>query len=259
MLWYQKFRSRYQHIHSVGAPLSANHNFPPSLLDDTFAMWARLGIKTIKDMYVDDIFASFQQLADKFSLPKGQFFRYPQARNWACTTFPEFPALPNPSNFEVCLNPLVSLRGAISKIYADIYNLCLGPSATLKKVWETDLDMTISDEEWVEIQRRVHKSSICARHSFIRCWILHRAHYTKARLAKMFNTVSSLCDRCKQYTASYIHIFWSCPSFNGFWSEIFMTLSKVIGKDIVPNALIALFGTWPSPFALSPIKKDLKL
>lgn len=75
--WAQFRRHFGLHTFSVGAPLSANHTFPPSLLDNTFAVWARLGIKTIRDMcspYVDSIFASFQQLVDKFSLPKGQFF-----------------------------------------------------------------------------------------------------------------------------------------------------------------------------------------
>lgn len=66
-----------------------------------------------------------------------------------------------------------------------------------------------------------------------------------------------LCATDANKTQQVIYTFWSCPSLNGFWSEIFMMLSKVIGKDIVPNALIALFGTWPSPIALSPVKKDV--
>ena len=100
-------------------------------------------------------------------------------------------------------------------------------------------------------------SLICAGHSFMQCQILHRAHYTKARLAKMFDTVSPLCDRCQQATANYSHMFWSCSSLTRFWSEIFSTLSKVTGRGVTPNALTALFGVWSFPPTLSPAKKDL--
>ena len=232
---------------SIGAPLAANPIFPPSLLDSTFSIWARLGIKTLRDLYVDSIFASFQQLIDKFLLPKGHFFRYLQVRNFVRSSFPQFPALPGSSDLEAFLKPLSSLKGAISSIYLNIHNLCQGSSIVLKTVWETVLGEVISDDVWEETLRRVHKSSICAGHSFMQCRILHRAHYTKARLARIFDTVSPLCERCQQATANYSHMFWSCSSLAGFWSEIFSTLSKVIGRDVSPNALTALFGVWPFP------------
>ncbi len=64
----------------------------------------------------------------------------------------------------------------------------------LKTVWETDLGGKVPDEVLGEILKRVHKSSICSQHSFMQCRILHRAHYAKAQLAKIFDTVSPLCE-----------------------------------------------------------------
>ena len=88
-IWTQ-FRRGLQTL-SIGAPLAANPHFPPSLLDSTFSTWPRLGIKTLRELYVDSIFASFQQLIDKFLLPKGHFFRYLQVRNFVRSSFPQFP------------------------------------------------------------------------------------------------------------------------------------------------------------------------
>lgn len=109
---------------SVGAPLAANPVFPPSLLDNTFCLWARLAIKTLRDLYVDSLFASCQQLVNTFSLPKRHFFRYLQVRSFVRNSFPQFPALPTPSDSEIFLKRLPSLNGGISSIYLNICNLC---------------------------------------------------------------------------------------------------------------------------------------
>lgn len=90
--------------------------------------------------------------------------------------------------------------------------------------------------------RRVHKSSICARHSLIQCRILHRTYYTKARLAKIYDGVTPAFDWCKQSPANVIHTLWHSPSLYDYWTTIFNTLSEVVGEEMKPNALSALFG-----------------
>lgn len=73
-MWTQFRRNFGLHRLFIGAPIAGNPIFPPSLLDCTLSIWARLGIKTFRNLYVDSIFASFQQLKNKFLLPKGHFF-----------------------------------------------------------------------------------------------------------------------------------------------------------------------------------------
>ncbi|KAF3860149.1 hypothetical protein F7725_000404 [Dissostichus mawsoni] len=65
------------------APLADNLFFQPSLSDETFSSWHACVIKSIKDLYADKIFSSFQQLSDKFNLPRRDFFRYLQIRSFA--------------------------------------------------------------------------------------------------------------------------------------------------------------------------------
>lgn len=38
-------------------------------------------------------------------------------------------------------------------------------------------------------------------------------------------------------------MFWTCPSLEKYWREVFQTLSLIVGLDIEPNPLVALFGT----------------
>lgn len=115
---------------SIGAPLAANPVLPPSLLDNTFCLWARLGIKTFIS-FVDSVFASFQQLINTFSLPKKHFFRYLQVRSFTRNSFPQFPALPMESDSEIFLK---RVNGGVFSINLNVCNLGQGSTTPLKAV-----------------------------------------------------------------------------------------------------------------------------
>lgn len=65
---------------SASAPLVAN----------AFVKRSNLGIRKFKDFYIAITFASFQQLSDKFSIPKVDYFRF-----FAHNAFPMFPRAPD--------------------------------------------------------------------------------------------------------------------------------------------------------------------
>lgn len=73
--------------------------------------------------------------------------------------------------------------------------------------------------------------------------ILHRVHYSKVRLAKIYPNIDANCDRCRNAPADLTHMFWSCPALSSFWSIIFKTLSEALHIDLQPNATMAIFGT----------------
>lgn len=79
---------------SVKAPIHSNHNFGPSLIDKSFLNWQKLGIRCFNDLYSDGLFSSFDLLCVKFNLPKSNFFRYLQVRDFLRKTLSSFPSLP---------------------------------------------------------------------------------------------------------------------------------------------------------------------
>lgn len=101
-IWVQFERYFGPQTFSIYAPLAANHAFPPSLIDG-------FGIHNFKDFYIDNVFATFQQLSDKISLPKQHFFRYLQVRSFVRDTFPSFPNLPSDSALDSFLTPTPTL------------------------------------------------------------------------------------------------------------------------------------------------------
>ena len=131
-------------------------------------------------------------------------------------------------------------------IYNAIDSLNPDQTTRLKQTWEEELGAPISDNQWDQILKLVHTSSICARHSLLQCKVLFRVNYTNVRLAKIYPDTSGSCNRCKQSPANHTHMFWSCLKLTGFWRQIFDTLSTVLDIDLNPEPCTALFGSPPS-------------
>lgn len=159
-IWNQFRRSFDLQTYSILAPITANHSFPPSLIDRAFEIWSNMGIKTFKDLYIDNTFASFEQLSKKISLPNQHFFRYLQIRNFVLHRFPQFPSMPSDTSLDIFLKPAPTLKGMISFIYAQIHSLRLVSLSSIKALWEEDLGIAFSDDMWGNVLDKVHHSSI---------------------------------------------------------------------------------------------------
>ena len=82
----------------------------------------------------------------------------------------------------------------------------------------------------------------CARLSFIQFKVVHRLHWRRAKIASFYPSVDRSCIRCHVNMADLTHMFWSCHLLTGYWSDIFVVLSNVLGVTLQPCAMIALFG-----------------
>lgn len=52
---------------SLFSTVASNHCFSPSTLDTAFTMWHRRGLKCFNDLFIDNTFASFTELSEKFN------------------------------------------------------------------------------------------------------------------------------------------------------------------------------------------------
>lgn len=82
---------------------------------------SNLGIKQFKDLYVDNIFTSFQQLLELFPLPKHNFFfRYLKIRSFVRNKYAQFPNLPDDTPLDAFLTQVPVMKGMISYIYSQL-------------------------------------------------------------------------------------------------------------------------------------------
>uniref|UniRef100_A0A8C4RFB7 Reverse transcriptase domain-containing protein n=1 Tax=Erpetoichthys calabaricus TaxID=27687 RepID=A0A8C4RFB7_ERPCA len=209
------------------APLHENHLFQPSQTYAVFNIWKTFGIKLLRDLIIDNIFASYEQLHSKCNFPVTHFFHYLQIRNFVKQNLPGFLHLPPSSMLEKILLSFED-SDSISVIYKIILQSL--PFKDPRVQWEKDLSLNISEKEWKVAMQRIHSSSICATHTIIQLKIIYIEHNC---LAKKFSN---------QVPASLGHMFWACTKLTSFWTKMFKCLSDSLGVTIPPYPLTAVFG-----------------
>lgn len=236
-------------------PLSRNPLFPPSMEPGSFRLWRQKGLATVKDLFVDGVFATFEQLVEKFELPRTDFFKYLQVRHFYRKIYTDFPNLPPDISVDKIFRIPLFPKGLISILYTTILSLCSSSDETLLELWSQDLGMDLT-MVWDWILGRVHSSSVCARHGVIQCKLLHRVYWTKARLSRVYPNTDPLCDRCRQHRGTLVHMFWTCPSLHTCWCSIFSSVSDVLQIELDPCPIPALFGVLPDTIKISSSKLD---
>ena len=106
--------------------------------------------------------------------------------------------------FDIMTKPPTS-KHLISR-FVDLFVVAT-PSLHIKEAWIKDTGKVISDELWVKGLNRIKACSINARLQLIQFKVVHRLHYSKTRLNKIFPDVSPTCDRCKSADGTLGHLF----------------------------------------------------
>ncbi|CAI5647285.1 unnamed protein product [Oreochromis niloticus] len=241
-IWSQIRRHFHWRQCSIFTPLI--HNQAYTLLSgSTFQLWTSKGIHTIKDLFIDNLFPSFQQLQKKFSIENRDFFKYLQIRHFIKETFPSFPNEPQKLVSDDLFLMNLLKKGTISKIYNQLLEIDSTTTLDhLRNAWNEELGINITEEQWTKAQELVHSTSVCCRHGLLQFKVLHGLHLSKLRVSRMFPGADSRCDRCGQNPASLSHMFWTCPNIAIYWSKIFKTLSDIFKKQLPPDPVMALFG-----------------
>lgn len=227
---------------SLLAPVCRNHAFKPSLLDPVFTGWARKGILTLRDLYIDNNFATFPQLTEKYDLPASHFFRYLQIRNYVRSAVPNFETLSADSELYKLLTSAPNTPKLVTK-FVDFFTSQLNFSTIHQKsLWEEELDVQLSEEDWEKCLKNIYTCSINARHQLIQYKVLHRLHYSRVKLNSFYPTISPLCNKCEFAEGSLGHLFWGCPKLGEFWSEVFQFLSEVYACELPLDPATAILG-----------------
>lgn len=132
---------------SILSPVTSNIAFTPSNTDTAFLLWHRNGIRCIKDLFSNNTFLSFEQLRQRFNLPRTHFFRYLQIRHFTQKKFCSFPHLSPASPIEQLLDLNPTTRGLISNVYSMISSINHQMLNHLRRAWEQDLDLRFSQVE----------------------------------------------------------------------------------------------------------------
>ena len=132
-----------------------------------------MGIKTIGDLYIGGTFASFVQLQGKYKLPRSNFFRFLQIRNYIRNISPTFErAAPSALDKFLLNNMAPNVR--VSHLYDSLQAVNKPSTSAIKLAWENELGTSISDELWEDSLEEVNTCSINSRHCLIQFRVIHR-------------------------------------------------------------------------------------
>lgn len=226
-------------------PICNNHNFLPAKLDQMFTVWHRKGLRTFGDFYENETFSSFNDLCSKYELPQTDLFRFFQVRNYAKTVCPQFPVLPEKSLLDSLLEVPFGMRGCTARLYSIIMSTNKVKMEIVKSRWEKEIGMVISEDVWEEALKRVNGSTSCARLGLIQFKVVHRLHWSRAKISSFYPHMDSRCVRCHAGVADLTHMFWSCHTLTQYWSTVFNVLSEVLEVRIEPCVIVAIFGVPP--------------
>ncbi len=226
----------------LNTPICNNDLFKPAKIDARFSRWEKQGLSTIADLYSGGTFSSFAHLCSAFNLQQSDHFRYFQIRHFLKSNTPSFPDAPPSSGIDNLLLVTTMARRHISFLY-DLLTPDAPPALQrIKSEWETELGVVIPDDWWNEALEGIKSCSTCARFQLIQFKIVHRAHYSKSRLAKIYPNLTDTCDRCLQATCNLTHMFWSCPRLGEYWRSYFRVISVILEQVIDPSPQTAIFG-----------------
>ena len=117
------------------------------------------------------------------------------------------------------------------------------PSLHIKEAWVEDTGVEISDELWVKGLGRIKACYVNARLQLIQFKVIHRLHFPKTKLNRIFPSVSSTCDKCKSGDGTLGHLFWSCPKLTSFWYDIFKLYSHIYSRQLTPDSNFVIVGS----------------
>ncbi len=200
-----------------------------------------MGIVTIQNIYREGTFSSFEQLKQYYALVPAHFFHYLQARDFVRKHISDFEVLNLNPTLESIVNMHPSASGTVSNFYKLLVEKMDNNTQKIKHDWEEEMGFNIHENIW-ECLRNVHTCSVNARHNLIQFKVVHRLHYSKLKLHKIYPTISPLCNKCKTLEGTLFHSLLSCSKIQPFWKCVFKFLSEVYSVNLEPEPCIGLLG-----------------
>lgn len=205
-------------------------------------MWKEKGLTSVRHLYINGRFASFDELRVKYNLPHSQYFRYLQIRDYVRSKITNFQTLPKKHAFFDVMNSPSDSKHLIST-FVRLFDGCIEVCTDkIKKAWEEELGIGLSRAVWDKSLAMISSCSINSRHQLIQFKVVHRLHYSKLKLHKIYPLVSPMCDRCKVAEGTLSHAFWFCTQLTGFWDKLFDWFSRAYKTTLQPDAELALLG-----------------
>lgn len=191
--------------------------------------WVQSGILTLGQLFEGQDLKSFGDLQAEFKLQKHNYWRYMQIhsllKNTFKTTLVPFSA-DTPSH--------IIKRYGMGHEASAYYTMLAGNQdyiLALKTVWERDLEVTYTDDEWKDVINNLKNLARDIRTRLVQFKIINRMYWTPTKLFKAKLSANPTCWKCTE-DGTLIHMLWGCPKVQQFWTAVHECIEKIVGEDV---------------------------
>lgn len=168
-----------------------------------------------------------QAMSSKFPDHHIPFYKYLQIRHFIQSCTPTVAIHRDPSHFKHLCNSEGLQRHLISSIYAMLFSTHKLKEDKIVRQWETELQLDLISEDWGHIYNHIHKGSINVSTQENRYKIFTKWYRTPDKIHKFYPNLPSTCWRCNTADGTFLHIWWSCPLIQPYWTEIHSLISQI--------------------------------
>lgn len=241
---------------SCFTPIWRNDSFKPGRQDVGFKQWIDLGISKMKDLFNDHTLMSFQQLVDKYNLPRKHFFKYLQIRSFIHAQSKTYATPPLSQLEQYTVNHLQG-RGQLSKLYNILLNSSKENSHSYLSSWRNDLHIDITTEEWEKACSSAQTQSINTKGKLLQYKWLFRTYITPVKLNHFNPNIPDYCYKCNTERGTLLHCIWECQKLQTFWKDTLCLISRLTECKIPLEPKLCLLHIYPKEFVASVKKRKL--
>lgn len=120
----------------------------------------------------------------------------------------------------------------ISALYLELRtNTNTFVSDRAKRRWERDVG-PLEESDWDDILDTTKLCSPKQPGRLTQIYILHRTYLTPLRISKYRPDHSSKCPRCDDPAGTFLHLLWSCPMIQTYWTQVINFLHDQMGSPL---------------------------
>lgn len=222
--------------------------FLPAKADKGFTRWSQKGITGYWTITNKNVLKSYSQLSDAYNLERHDMFRYFQLRHYFNSNI----KLTKDVETGLVKHFLDSCKSSITKkqisrIYTSLQTTKNISTLYIKKAWEKEAGVIISEDDWLNICKTVITTSSSGLwkefmwKNAVRFFI---TPYIKSKQHK--DPDKAQCWRnCGDLTAGHFHIFWNCAKIVPYWTSVIKEIKKIIGFELINNFTTIYLGNLP--------------
>uniref|UniRef100_A0A3P9CYM2 Reverse transcriptase domain-containing protein n=1 Tax=Maylandia zebra TaxID=106582 RepID=A0A3P9CYM2_9CICH len=211
--------------------------------------WARTGINQMGDLFGQTGMKSFAEIRREFNLDPREIWRFFQIRH--CIKAILKNNLDPPSSVQKMFATPDNNRIRASKFYGSFREAHAPSLGGLRRCWEKDLGIQISEDSWKMLISSWHVCSPETQSQLIQYKLLHRNYWTPSKLVRLKLADKDICWKCQQEVGTLVHMLYTCRKNDYLWDGIINLVNDIFKLNLSKSPAICVLGLLPDDNILS--------